>query len=256
MAINDKDFVKINYTGKTKETGDVFDTTLEDVAEENGITLENKDYQPLMLAVGSDQLIPKLQDAIKEMDVGEEKTVEIASEDAYGPRDPSLIQLIPMKEFKKQNIRPFVGMPLTLEGTPGIVRTVNGGRVQVDFNHTLAGKDLIFDVEIVETIDDDIEKVKGLLAVYYRNPNLDLEKTEVEIEDGIAKIKLDKLAGFDQRQTQEVTLAKFRAAKEMYENIDSIDKVQFIDEYEPAPVEEESVEDAEEVPEVINDDEE
>lgn len=248
MPIDDKDFVKLNYTGKVKETGDVFDTTYEDVAEEAGIKNENKDYHPMILAVGSTQLLSKLHDEIKKMDVGEKQTVEIPCEEAFGKRDPSLIQLIPMKEFKKQNIKPFVGMPLSLDGQHGIVRTVDGGRVRVDFNHELAGKDIIYEIEIVDTIDDNVEKIKGLIEVYYGNPNIDLEKTEILIEDGVAKITLDKLAGFEQRSAQEITLSKFRVARETYENIDEIEKVQFIDEYEKSEPEEES----EDAPEVLD----
>ena len=248
MPIDDKDFVKLNYTGKVKETGDVFDTTYEDVAEEAGIKNENKDYHPMILAVGSTQLLSKLHDEIKKMDVGEKQTVEIPCEEAFGKRDPSLIQLIPMKEFKKQNIKPFVGMPLSLDGQHGIVRTIDGGRVRVDFNHELAGKDIIYEIEIVDTIDDNVEKIKGLIEVYYGNPNIDLEKTEILIEDGVAKITLDKLAGFEQRSAQEITLSKFRVARETYENIDEIEKVQFIDEYEKPEPEEES----EDAPEVLD----
>lgn len=248
MPIDDKDFVKLNYTGKVKETGDVFDTTYEDVAEEAGIKNENKDYHPMILAVGSTQLLSKLHDEIKKMDVGEKQTVEIPCEEAFGKRDPSLIQLIPMKEFKKQNIKPFVGMPLSLDGQHGIVRTVDGGRVRVDFNHELAGKDIIYEIEIVDTIDDNVEKIKGLIEVYYGNPNIDLEKTEILIEDGVAKITLDRLAGFEQRSAQEITLSKFRVARETYENIDEIEKVQFIDEYEKPEPEEES----EDAPEVLD----
>lgn len=254
MPINDKDFVKLNYTGRVKETGDVFDTTYEEVAQEAGIVIEDKDYHPMILAVGSTQLIPRLHDEIKELNVGDKKTVEVPCEEAFGKRDPKKIQLIPMKEFKKQNIKPFVGMPLSLDGQQGIVRTVDGGRVRVDFNHELSGKDIVYDIEIVDTIDDNVEKIKGLIEVYYGNPTLDLEKTEVVIEDGIAKITLDKLAGFEQRPVQQITLSRFRVAKETYENIDEITKVQFIDEYEE-PEEEEPEETVEEAPEVLNDDE-
>lgn len=256
MPIVDKDFIRLNYTGKIKETGEIFDTTLEDVAEEAGIKAE-RDYHPMVLAVGTTQFLPKLQEAIKELEVGDKESVEIAAEDAYGKRNPELIQLIPMKEFKKQNITPYPGMPLTLDGQTAVVRTVNGGRVRVDFNHELAGKDLIFDIEIVEKITDNAEKIKGLIEVYYGNPNLDVEKTDIEFEDGVAKIALDKIAGFEQRQLQEVTLSKFRVAKEIYDNIDEITKVQFIDEFEePVPEEETEEADVEEkAPEVLDDEE-
>ena len=253
MAIDDKAFVRLNYTGKVKETGDVFDTTYEEVAEEAGIKNPEKDYHPMVLAVGSSQLMPKLHEEIQKLDIGDKKTVEVAAEDAFGKRDPSKIQLIPMKEFKKQNIKPFVGMPLSLEGNPGIVRTVDGGRVRVDFNHELAGKDIVYDLEIVEAIEDNVEKILGLIEVYYGNPNLNLEEVQIDIEDGIAKINLGVIAGFEQRTLQEVTLSKFRVAKETYDNIDEVDKVQFIDEFEDNTPEETE---EEEIPEVLNEDDE
>jgi peptidylprolyl isomerase/FKBP-type peptidyl-prolyl cis-trans isomerase SlyD len=254
MAIDDKAFIRLNYTGKVKETGDVFDTTYEEVAEEAGIKNPEKDYHPMVLAVGSSQLIPKLHEEIQKLDVGDKQTVVIPAEDAFGKRDPSKIQLIPMKEFKKQNIKPFVGMPLSLDGNHGIVRTVDGGRVRVDFNHELAGKDIVYELEIVETIEDNEEKIKGLIEVYYGNPNLNFDEVTIDIEDNIAKINLGLLAGFEQRSGQEITLSKFRVARETYENIEEIEKVQFIDEFEDKTPEEEPEE--EEIPEVLNEDEE
>jgi len=252
MPIEENDFIRLNYTGTVKETGEVFDTTYEEVAEEAGIKVEGKDYHPIILSVGADQVLQALQDQLVGLEEGEEKTIEIPCEDAFGKRDQSLIRLIPMKEFKKQNIKPFVGMPISLDGQQGVVRTVDGGRVRVDFNHRLAGKDIVYEVVVEEKIEDDVEKIKGLIDVYYGNPNINLEKTDVVIEDGVAKITLDKLAGFEQRSVQEVTLAKFQVSRVAYENIESVNKVQFIDEFEEVVAQEES----EEVPEVLNEDEE
>ena len=255
MAISENAFVRLDYTGRVKETGNVFDTTSEDVAEEANIKNPEKDYHPMVLAVGSSQLIPKLHEEIQKLDVGQKQTVEIPCEDAFGKRDPSLIRLIPMKEFKKQGIKPFVGMPLTLEGNPGIVRTVDGGRVRVDFNHELAGKDIVYDLEIIEEITDNEEKIKGLIEVYYGNPNLNMDEVKIDFEDDVAKINLGLLAGFDQRTAQEVTLSKFRVARETYENIAEIEKVQFIEEFEDKKSEAEE-ENEEDIPEVLNEDEE
>jgi hypothetical protein len=145
-------------------------------------------------------------------------------------------------------------MPLSLDGNHGIGRTVDGGRVRVDFNHELAGKDIVYELEIVETIEDNEEKIKGLIEVYYGNPNLNFDEVTIDIEDNIAKINLGLLAGFEQRSGQEITLSKFRVARETYENIEEIEKVQFIDEFEDKTPEEEPEE--EEIPEVLNEDEE
>jgi len=236
MSIKDKDFIRFNYVARIKETGKVFDTSYEEVAEEAGIFSENKNYKPIVLAVGTDQFLLGLQEEMKKMDIGESKTIELPPERAYGKRNPEKIRLIPMSEFKKQNLRPFVGMPLTYENEQGIVRTISGGRVRVDFNHELAGKSLEYDIEIIEEVTDVTEKIKEMIDLYYGNPSLNLDDVEIEVEDGIAKIKLGILAGFDQRSCQEVTMNKFRVASVLYENIDEIDKVQFIDEFKSKEV--------------------
>ncbi|MDO5851100.1 MAG: FKBP-type peptidyl-prolyl cis-trans isomerase [Methanobacteriaceae archaeon] len=254
MAINENEFIKLNYTGSVKETGDIFDTTLAEKAEESGYYDENKVYEPMVLAVGSDQLISALQDEIVGMEIGDKKTVEISSDDAFGPRDPSMLKLIPMKEFKKQGIKPVVGMPISQEGINGVIRTVNGGRITVDFNHFLAGKDIVYDIEVVDVIEDDVDKLKGLLKVYYGNPQMDIEKTKITIDDCVAEIELDKLAGFERRSAQEITLAKFKVAKEAWENIDSIEQVKFIETFEPELVKEEDSEE-EVAPEVLKEEE-
>ena len=66
-----------------------------------------------------------------------------------------------MGEFKKQGMKPEVGMAITSDGTTGIIRSVSGGRVRVDFNHELAGKNLEYDIKVIKVIDDDVEKSKA-----------------------------------------------------------------------------------------------
>ena len=154
------------------------------------------------------------------------------SENAFGPRDPSLIQLVPMREFKKQNMTPVPGMRIQSEGSTGKILTVNGGRVKVDFNHELAGRDLVYDVEVTEIITDESDKIKSMIELHYSNPNVDIEKTEIEIADGVANIQLDEMSKFDQQSYMDITFARFRIAKDIYDNIEDITKVNFIDSFE------------------------
>ena len=155
MAIDNGDFVRVNFTGKVKETDEVFDTTYDEVAQEAGIFEENKTYKPIPIVVGGNHLLPAIEEAIKGLEAGETKHIEVDTDDAFGPRNPKLIQLVPIKEFRKQGMNPVPGMKINSEGTTGKILTVNGGRVKVDFNHELAGKDLIYDVEVTEVIDDE-----------------------------------------------------------------------------------------------------
>lgn len=232
MAIDNGDFVRVNFTGKVKETDDIFDTTYDEIAVEAGIFDENRTYKAIPIVVGGSHLLPAIEEAIIGLEEGDKKTIEVDSDDAFGPRNPKLIQLVPMREFKKQNMTPFPGMKIQSEGATGRILTVNGGRVKVDFNHELAGKDLVYDVEVTEIIDDVEEKIKSMIELHYSNPNVDIDKTEIDIADGVANIKLDETSKFDQNSYMDITLARFRIAKDVWDNIDEITKVNFIDSFE------------------------
>lgn len=232
MAIKDGDFVRVNFTGKIKETDEVFDTTYDEIAQEAEIFDENKTYKPIPIVVGGNHLLPAIEEEIVGLEAGDRKTVEVDSDNGFGPRDPKAIQLIPMKEFKKQGMTPYPGMRISAEGGEGRILTVNGGRVKVDFNHPLAGKDLVYDVEVTEIIEDNDEKIKSMIELHYSNPNVDIEKTEIEIEDGIVNIQLDEMAKFDQQSYMDITFARFRIAKDIWENIEEVTKVNFVDAFE------------------------
>ena len=232
MAIKDGDFVRVNFTGKIKENDEVFDTTYDEIAQEAEIFDENKTYKPIPIVVGGNHLLPAIEEEIVGLEAGDRKTVEVDSDNGFGPRDPKAIQLIPMKEFKKQGMTPYPGMRIQAEGGEGRILTVNGGRVKVDFNHPLAGKDLIYDVEVTEIIEDNEEKIKSMIELHYSNPNVDLEKTEISIEDGVVDIQLDEMAKFDQQSYMDITFARFRIAKDIWENIEEVTKVNFVDAFE------------------------
>ena len=237
MAINNGDFVRLNFTGKIKENDEIFDTTFEDVAKEAGLFDENKEYKPIPIIVGGNHLLPAIEEAIVGLEAGDSKTIEIDSENAFGPRNKQLIQLIPMKEFKRQGMTPYPGMKITAEGQTGKILTVNGGRVKVDFNHELAGKTLDYDLTIADVIEDETEKVKSMITLHYAYPNMDVDKTEVEFDGDTIKIKLDEITHFDQKSYMDITFARYRISKDLYENM-PYDKVQFVDEFEKRAEEE------------------
>ena len=246
MSIENGDFVRVNFTGKIIETDEVFDTTYEEIAQEADIYVENKEYVPIPIVVGGNHLLPKIEEAIIGLDAGDSKTVEVSSDDAFGPRNPKAIQLISMKEFKKQGMTPYPGMRISAEGGEGKILTVNGGRVKVDFNHPLAGKDLVYEVQVTEIIDDDKEKIKGMIQLHYSNSTFDLDKTEIDIEDGIVNIKLDDLARYDQQSYLDVTLARFKISRDLWDNMEGINKVNFIDSFEKNETDNDEEEESEE----------
>jgi FKBP-type peptidyl-prolyl cis-trans isomerase SlyD len=247
MAVKEGDFIRLEYTGKVQETGNVFDTTDENVAEEAGIKLDNKSYGAIPIVVGGGHVLKGLDEAIIGMEEGEEKIVEITPEEGFGLRDPKLLQLIPMGEFKKQGMKPEVGMAITSDGTTGIIRSVSGGRVRVDFNHELAGKNLEYNIKVIKEIEDDVDKVKSMIELHYSAPNLDSEKHDIQIIDGVVRIAMDEMAKFDKKPYMDITFARFRIARDIWENMENIEKVEFVDVFEKKVEEEAEAEIAEEV---------
>lgn len=154
MAIESGDTVSLEYIGRIPD-GDVFDTSRESVAEETGIADEQPDreFDPLTVEVGAGQIIPGLEEALLDMEVGESDTVTIPPEAAYGEESDEQIIEHERDEFEEmlQGETPMEGMQVqTQQGQLGTIVHVDEELVRIDFNHELAGETLEFEVEIVD----------------------------------------------------------------------------------------------------------
>ena len=175
--IKRKDFIEVDYTGKEKESGMVFDTTKEDVAKANGLHNKNSTYAPLIVSIGEKQIIRGLDKYLEGKEVGKSYSFDIPPEDGFGKKDAKLLRIIPLRVFNKQKIQPVPGLQVNIDGVMGIVKTAGGGRVVVDFNHPLSGKTLVYDIDIRKVITDRKEK---LLA--YLKTTLRIKEDEVEVD--------------------------------------------------------------------------
>lgn len=133
------DTVHIHYTG-TLQDGTTFDSS------------EGRD--PLSFVVGSGQIIPGLDTALPGMEVGQQKVVQVPSEEAYGPLNPEMRQAVP-REGIPDEIPLEVGSQLQMQtpdgqAMPVTVVDVDEATVTLDANHPLAGQDLKFDIELVK----------------------------------------------------------------------------------------------------------
>ena len=133
------DRVRVHYTGRL-EGGGVFDSS--------------RDGEPLEFTVGAGEVIPGFDEAVRGLRVGDSRTVEIESEDAYGPRRDALVTQV-SREAASFPVEPQVGMHFALPLQDGsqlevVVTEVTDTHVTIDGNHPLAGQKLIFDVELVE----------------------------------------------------------------------------------------------------------
>ena len=132
------DTVEVHYTGKLKN-GEVFDSS------------EGK--APLKVTLGQGNFIPGFEKGLMHMEVNEKKTVTIPKEEAYGEVRKDLFQAIQNEELP-ENIKPEVGMGLVAKNPDGSERQlrvaeVKNDHIVIDANHPLAGRDLVFELEVV-----------------------------------------------------------------------------------------------------------
>jgi FKBP-type peptidyl-prolyl cis-trans isomerase 2 len=177
------DFVEVDYVGKVKEGGIVFDTTKEDVAKKNNIHNKDAHYKPIIVCVGENQLLKGIDEALEGKTQGKH-AFTVPPEKGFGKKSAKLLQLISTSKFREQNITPLPGLQVNIDGIMGVVKTVTGGRVIVDFNHPLAGKTLEYEVEIKRVVTDEKEKVDALLNL------VNLKDFETRIVNDAAEITI------------------------------------------------------------------
>lgn len=185
MAIKKGDFIEINFVGRLKENNMVFDLTDEKTAKENNLYNPKIQYNPLIICLGEGHVVKGLDNELIGKEVGKKYTIDVKHELGFGKKDPKLFQLVNSNKFKEQDLKPVPGMQVSVDNAVGVVKSVSGGRILIDFNHPLAGKDLIYEVDILKKVEKDEEKLKGLLKLIF---NRDIG---VEIKDGKASVDIE-----------------------------------------------------------------
>ncbi len=135
--------VKVHYTG-TLDDGTKFDSSLD-----RG--------EPIEFTCGAGQMIPGFDAAVKDMEKDETKTVNIPAADAYGERREDMVQQVPVSQIPNGEELP-VGQTIYMRGPEGqpfpvFVRSIEDGIATFDMNHELAGKDLTFEITLVEVAE-------------------------------------------------------------------------------------------------------
>jgi peptidylprolyl isomerase len=139
QQVKNGDTVKVHYHGKLND-GSTFDSSA--------------GRQPLEFEVGSGAVIPGFDEGVKGMSVGEKKTISIPADEAYGSVEDDRIFEFPIDRFPP-DIKPEPGMTLDMsngqgEHVPVVISEIRDDIVVLDANHPLAGKDLTFDIEVME----------------------------------------------------------------------------------------------------------
>ncbi len=189
MKLKKKDFVKVEYTGKIKSNNQIFDLTDDKLAKKEGIFNPQAKYGPVTICIGEGNLLKGLDNELVGKEIGKDYSIELNFESAFGPKNPKLIKIFSVKQFKKHNLNPYPGLKINMDGAVGLVRSINSGRIVVDFNHPLSGKDIIYDIKLVEKITDKKEQLKCAVSF---NLFMDEKDYETKIDKKVLEIISDK----------------------------------------------------------------
>jgi peptidylprolyl isomerase len=163
MAFEKGALIFANYTARVKDTGEGIESTVESEAKKLKIYEESRKYEPRLVAVGEGWLISGLDSEVAKLSVGERKEIELLPEKAFGMRDPTQLRMIPLRKFGEREHDMAVGDSVEIDNRVGIVRFIGSGRAQVDFNHRLAGKSIVYDFEVQRKVETDEDKVRALI---------------------------------------------------------------------------------------------
>ncbi len=180
------DLVLLELEGRDEE-GNIFDSTSGEIAKK----LHGKEG-PLLIALGTDRLIPGLFDAVGKMQKDEEKELSLKPEKAFGHRKKDLVRIMSLSEFRKYRVEPEPGLVIHVDTDKGrnygTVKSVSGGRVMVDFNHPLASHTVSYRLKLVDVFTKTEEKVDALCK--------DSGVAEKwELKDGTLNLKLKEGTG-------------------------------------------------------------
>lgn len=172
MKTKSGDTVELDYVGMTKDNNEIFDFTNLEIMD----IKDQKKLKPKIVKIGEEDLLKGLDKKLAGLEINKIYDFDVEAEEAFGKRDASLIKLISLSEFKKHNVEPQPGMRVNMDGMVATVKTVGGGRVTLDFNHPLAGRDLHYKIKINKIVKDLKEKIQGYV-------DLAIPETKVEVKD-------------------------------------------------------------------------
>jgi len=180
------DFIEVEYTG-TLLDGTVFDTTSKKKAQELHLDHEQSSFKPAKICVGERQVIPGLDQDFMGKEVGKKYSIKIPPELAFGKRDVKKVKIVPSSTFKEHKVNPQPGMQVDMDGDVGTVSSVSGGRIIVNFNHPLAGREVNYEFIITRAITDPQEQLVSFLNTTLRMP---IDQFNVSVKENMAMVEL------------------------------------------------------------------
>ncbi|MDH7477524.1 MAG: FKBP-type peptidyl-prolyl cis-trans isomerase [Candidatus Bathyarchaeota archaeon] len=229
MSLQKGDFILIDYVAKVKETGEVFDTTIEETAKKERLYKEGEIYEPKLVIIGEGWVLKALDESLTTMEIGKTNSVEIPPEKAFGPRDSEKVKRVPLRHLTAKGITPTLGMRLEYDGKMATVRALGAGRVLLDFNPPLAGKTLVYEVKVLKKLEALNEKIAAL--IHRRIPAVEESKFKFTVRQKIVSIEMPEEAFY----LEGIQVAKRGIAMDIQRFFPKITTVKFTETFKAQP---------------------
>ncbi|HXG05933.1 MAG TPA: FKBP-type peptidyl-prolyl cis-trans isomerase [Nitrososphaera sp.] len=230
MPFEKGSLILVDYTARVKDTNEVFETTIEEEAKKAAHLYDpTRKYEPRLVSVGENWVLKGLDEALAKANVGDRLNVEITPDKGFGERDPNKVRMIPQRKLGDKADEVGVGDVIEVDDRTGIVRYVGSGRIQVDFNHRLAGKTLLYDVNVTKKLETDNEKIVALVR---RRTGLEESKLKINLSAPNLEIELPEEAFL----AEGLQIIKRAVANDIFKFVPSVKNIRFVESYSaPAP---------------------
>ncbi|MEM4252022.1 MAG: FKBP-type peptidyl-prolyl cis-trans isomerase [Candidatus Nitrosotenuis sp.] len=230
MTLAKGSLILIDYTAKVKDTNEVFETTIADDAKKHSIFEANVKYQPKLVSVGESWVIKGLDEALANAKPGDKITVDVTPEKGFGERDPGKVRMIPLRKLGEDAEKVSVGDVIEVDQRTGIVRFIGSGRVQVDFNHRFAGKTIVYDVNVLKSLETDEDKISAILK---RHMPVEDSKIVSKLNGNILDVTIpEEIFG-----AEGLRIIKHFIQTDIFKFIPTLEKINFIESYSNKKVE-------------------
>jgi len=183
MQTKKGDFVEIKFVGRLDD-GTIFDLNDKETAKKENV--RGHFHDKTVVCLGERDVVEGLDESLMDNEIGKKFTITVSPEKGFGKKDAQMFHMIPHKKFVEHKINPVPGLQVDIDNMIGVVKSISGGRVLIDFNHPLAGRTLQYEVTITKKVDDVAEKVSGFLET-----TLHMHKVHVEAKEGTVTIKAE-----------------------------------------------------------------
>ena len=224
MTFDKGSLILLDYTARIKDNGEIFETTIEEDAKKSNLYDPTRKYEPRLISVGEGWVLKGLDEALTSTDVGQKLSIEISPNKGFGERDTNKVRMIPQRKLGEKANEIKVGDVVELDDRTGIVRYIGSGRVQIDYNHRLASRVLVYDVNVVKKIESNEDKIKYLLK---RRLPLDDEKAKIEHNDDTVVIELSE----DISLLDGLQIIKKAVTTDIFKFVDGLNKITFQEVY-------------------------